>query len=229
MVPCQIRLLLHALRELMLRLMTSAKPALRLYRHALSGHCHRVQLLLGLLELSYEAIEVDLVARAHKRPEFLAKSPFGQIPVLEDGALTLSDSNAILIYLALRYDPARRFLPEDAVAQARVQQWLSVAAGQLAFGPAAARLVKVFGLPLDHQRATTIAQDLLRVLDSELGARRFLAGETLTLADVAMYAYVALAPEGGVTLEPYAHVRAWLARVEATPHFVPMTRTPQAA
>ncbi|WP_437606907.1 glutathione S-transferase [Sorangium sp. So ce834] len=203
---------------------TPARP-IRLYRHPLSGHAHRVELFLSLLQLPFERVDVDLKSGAQKAPEFLRKNPFGQVPVIEDGDVTLADSNAILVYLAARYDPSGRWLPRDPVAAARVQQWLSVAAGQLAAGPAAARLVAVFGFKLDLERAKAIAAQLLTVVDQHLSARRFLAGDAPTLADVAMYTYTAHAPEGGVSLEPYGHVRAWLARVEELPGFVPMTRT----
>ena len=122
---------------------------IRLYRHALSGHAHRVELLLSLLGLPHELIDVDLLAGAQKSPEFLAKNPFGQVPVIEDGPLTLADSNAILVYLASRYDEPRRWLPTDPVAAAQVQRWLSVAAGPQAPppAPAAAPAPKAAGLP----------------------------------------------------------------------------------
>ncbi|WP_437315097.1 glutathione S-transferase family protein [Sorangium sp. So ce385] len=203
---------------------TPARP-IRLYRHPLSGHAHRVELFLSLLRLPFELVDVDLKSGAHKAPEFLRKSPFGQVPVIEDGDVTLADSNAILVYLAARYDPSGRWLPRDPVAAARVQQWLSVAAGQLVTGPAAARLARVFGAKVDVDRAKAIAAQLLTVVDQHLSARRFLAGDAPTVADIAMYTYTAHAPEGGVSLEPYGHVRAWLARVEELPGFAPMTRT----
>ncbi|MDJ1159548.1 glutathione S-transferase [Chelatococcus sp. SYSU_G07232] len=202
---------------------------MRLYRHALSGHAHRVELFLSLLGLPVELVDVDLARGAHKTPEFLAKSPFGQVPVIEDSEVTLADSNAILVYLATRHDASGRWLPRDPLAAARVQQWLSVAAGPLASGPAAARLVTVFGAKLDHERAKTIATQLYAVLDRHLAAEPFLAGTTPTIADVAIYFYTAHAPEGGISLEPYAPLRAWLSRVEALPGFVPMQRTPLAA
>ncbi|KYF59341.1 glutathione S-transferase [Sorangium cellulosum] len=203
---------------------TPARP-IRLYRHPLSGHAHRVELFLSLLRLPFELVDVDLKSGAHKAPEFLRKNPFGQVPVIEDGDVTLADSNAILVYLAARYDPAGRWLPRDPVAAARVQQWLSVAAGQLVAGPGAARLARVFGAKVDVDRAKAIAGQLLAVVDQHLSARRFLAGDAPTVADIAMYTYTAHAPEGGVSLEPYGHVRAWLARVEELPGFAPMTRT----
>ncbi|XXX74750.1 glutathione S-transferase [Sorangium sp. So ce134] len=204
--------------------MTIPASPIRLYRHPLSGHAHRVELFLSLLRLPFELVDVDLKSGAHKAPDFLRKNPFGQVPVIEDGDVTLADSNAILVYLAARYDPSGRWLPRDPAAAARVQQWLSVAAGQLAAGPAAARLVTVFGFKLDHERAKAIAAQLFAVVDQHLSARRFLAGDEPTVADVAMYTYTAHAPEGGVPLDPHGNVRAWLARVEDLPGFVPMRR-----
>jgi glutathione S-transferase len=197
--------------------------SLRLHRHPISGHCHRVELLLSLLGLPYEAVTVDLRARAHKSPEFLAKNPFGQIPVLEDGDVVLADSNAILVYLALRHDPARTWLPAEPVGAARVEQWLAVAAGQLAYGPAAARRAAVFGRPIDPATVDA-AVALFNTLDGWLADRRFLVGDAPTLADLAMYAYTERAPEGGVTLDAWPSIRSWLARVEALPGFVPMPR-----
>jgi glutathione S-transferase len=204
--------------------MTESRTPIRLYRHPLSGHSHRVELFLSLLGLPRELVDVDL--SRPRDPEFLAKNPFGQVPVIEDGDVTLADSNAILVYLATRYDSERRYLPADPLALASVQRWLSVAAGQLAAGPAAARLVTVFGAPLDHDRARAIADKLFGVLDRTLAARSHLAGSKVTIADIALYTYTAHAPEGGVSLEPYPNVRAWLERVESLPRFVPMRRTP---
>jgi glutathione S-transferase len=202
---------------------------IRVYRHPLSGHAHRVELFLALLSLPFERIDVDLMKGAHKTPEFLARNPFGQVPVIEDGDATIADSNAILVYLATRYDEAGRWLPRDAVAAARVQRWLSVAAGELAHGPAAARLVTLFGAKLDHERTKAIAARLFAALESHLEHAPFLAGDAPTIADVANYSYTALAPEGGVSLEPFPNVRAWLGRIESLSGFVPVQRTPAAA
>ena len=195
-----------------------------LYRNPLSGHAHRVELLLSLLAIPARLVDVDLRAGAHKTPEFLRKNPFGQVPVIEDGDVTLADSNAILVYLAGRYDQSGAWYPREPLAAARVQQWLSVAAGQLAAGPATARLIKLFGRGLDHGRAVWVAEQLFAVMDQALASQAFLTGATPTIADVAMYTYTAHAPEGGLSLEPYGNVRAWLARVEALPRFVPMQR-----
>lgn len=208
--------------------MTDQNRPIRLYRHALSGHSHRVELFLSLLGLSADRVDVDLASGAHKSSQFLAKNPFGQVPVLEDGDVTLSDSNAILVYLALAYDRSGTWYPADPAVAGQIQRWLSIAAGQLASGPAAARLVTVFKAPLDHDRCKAIANALFSVLETHLAATRFLAGKDPTIADVAVYSYAAHAPEGGVALDGYANLRAWIGRVEALPGFVPMQRTPLA-
>ena len=207
--------------------MTSSKPTrpIRFHRMALSGHAHRVELFLSLLGLPYEVVEVDLRAGAHKRPEFLRMNCFGQVPVIEDGDVTLGDSNAILVYLEGRYAPGQ-WLPRDPEGAAQVQRWLSVAAGQLAFGAAVARVIVLFKRADDPSAAIARANALLQVMDSELAGRPFLAGKEPTLADIANYTYTAHAPEGNVSLDPYPNVRAWLARIEALPGFVPMMKSP---
>ena len=123
---------------------------IRLHCHPLSGHVHRVELFLSLLGLPVEKIPVDLLRAEHKTAPFLALNAFGQVPVIEDGDVVLADSNAILVYLAMTYDSSGQWLPRDAVGAARVQRWLSIAAGPLAYGPAAARVAVVFGRPVDQ-------------------------------------------------------------------------------
>lgn len=102
---------------------------LTFYRHPISGHSHRVLLLLSLLGFQAEVINVDLMSGAQNKPEFTAKNPFGQVPALTDGDVTLADPNAILIYLATQYDTHNSWLPNDAVKAAQAQQFLSAAAG----------------------------------------------------------------------------------------------------
>ncbi|MCX7278071.1 MAG: glutathione S-transferase [Burkholderiales bacterium] len=206
---------------------TPIRPAqpIRLYRHAISGHAHRVQLMLSLLDLPFDLVDVDLLAKAQKTPEFLALNAFGQVPVIQDGNVTLADSNAILVYLATRYAAPGVWLPTDALGAAQVQRWLSVAAGQIAFGPAVARLIQLFNLPTDPKDAIQRANQLFQVMDAHLQQSDYLVGSTPTIADIANYSYIAHAPEGNVALEPYPHLRAWLARIEALPGFVPMVRS----
>ncbi|MCR8933920.1 MULTISPECIES: glutathione S-transferase family protein [unclassified Pseudomonas] len=198
--------------------------AIKLYNFPRSGHAHRVELMLSLLQLPTELIFVDLAKGEHKQPAYLAINSFGQVPAIDDGGVVLADSNAILVYLAQKYGNGR-WLPADPVGAARVQRWLSAAAGPIAFGPAAARLVTVFGAQLNAEEAIARAHNLLKVMDVELGQSAFLAGDEASIPDVSAYSYIAHAPEGNVSLDDYANVRAWLARVEALPGFVGMPRT----
>ena len=205
------------------------RPAQPLVLHdfELSGHCHRVRLMLALLDLPYERVPVDLLGGEQRRAPFLALNPFGQVPVLQDGALTLADSNAILVYLAGRYGD-EHWLPQAPEHAAAVQRWLSVAAGEIAQGPGLARGQTLFKLPGDRAESARRAARLLSVMDEQLALRPFLTGGKPTIADVAGYAYIARAPEGGVSLEPYPHVRAWLGRIEQLPRFLAMPTAPSA-
>lgn len=198
---------------------------MKLYHHPLSGHSHRARLFASLLGLDAELIEVDLLAGEHKQPAFLALNPLGQVPVLvDDEGTVVADSNAILVYLARKHGRTD-WLPEDAVGEAAVQRWLSVAAGELAFGPAAARLVTVFGSRHNPQEVIARAHALLGNLERHLQHRDWLVGNGPTIADVALYSYLSSAPEGNVDLAAYPRVRALLSRIENLPGFVPFVET----
>jgi glutathione S-transferase len=198
---------------------------MKLYYHPLSGHAHRAHLFLSLIGIQHELVPVDLAAGAHKRPEFLKLNRFGQVPVLEDDGAIVSDSNAILVYLAKKYRRSD-WLPETPEGAASVQRWLSVAAGQIAFGPAAARLVTVFGARFNAEEVIGRAHAVLKVIEDELANRPWIAAPQPTIADVALYSYIARAPEGNVDLSPYRNVEAWLGRLEALPGFVPFRNSP---
>jgi glutathione S-transferase len=199
-------------------------PEIILHGTELSGHAHRVELLLRMLGLPYRYAVAPAAVRSS--PEFHKLNPLRQIPVLQDGDLTLADSNAILVYLAKRYAPGSQWLPEEPVAAARVQRWLSIAAGEVMYGPAIARMVTQWNFPGDLARAKQIAAVLLRFMNEHLTTRSFLAAEHATIADLACYSYVGHAPEGGIPLGEYASVLAWLRRVEALPHFKPIPPSP---
>ena len=202
-----------------------SQPAIKLYGFPLSGHSHRAELMLSLLGLPSEFILVDLKQGAHKTAGFTATiNRFGQVPAIDDDGTVLADSNAILVYLATKYGKGQ-WLPSDPVGQARVQRWLSAAAGQLHAGPATARLAVVFGADVDAAAAISRAHALLALMEQQLSETRFLAGEQPSIADIAFYTYVAHAPEGNVSLADYPKVRAWLASIEALPGFVGMPRT----
>ena len=199
------------------------KPNITLYGLKVSGHAHRVEMLLNILDLPYRYQET--MPRAPNNAELLALNPLGQIPVLTDGDLVLADSNAILVYLARCYDSSGRWYPDGAPEQARIQRWLSIAAGEIRFGPALARAIALFGVKADMNTARALADKVLGFMNQHLAQTLYLTGAEPTLADIACYAYVAHAPEGGVSLQPHPHVRAWLDRVEALPRFKGMPRS----
>ncbi|WP_299651703.1 glutathione S-transferase family protein [uncultured Tateyamaria sp.] len=198
---------------------------IKLYRNPKSGHCHRVELMMSLLDVPYETVDLDMANGAHKAPEYLQISPLGQVPAIDDDGTTLSDSNGILAYLVSRYG-SDDWIGTTPVEKAEIQRWLSIAAGEIASGPAAARLVTVFGAGLDHAAAKAKAHGLFKVMEAALDGKTFLVGERLTIADVAGYSYVAHAPEGGVSLDAYPNIQSWLARIEALPKFVGMAKSP---
>ena len=198
---------------------------MKLYHFPLSGHAHRARLFVSLLGTPCEVVDVDLRSGAHKTPDFLALNPFGQVPVLDDDGTIVSDSNAILVYVATKLGRTD-WLPQDAKGAAAVQRWLSVAAGDLAFGPAAARLITVFGAKHNPDDVIARAHVLLKRLEAHLAGRDWLVGTAPTIADVALYSYLSSAPEGNVDLSAYARVNAWLRRIEALPGFVAFARTP---
>ena len=197
------------------------KPAnpITLYGFKLSGHSHRAELMLRLLDLPHRYETVDIFNGAQNSDAFGELNCFRAVPVIDDDGTVIADSVAILTYLASRYDETRTWLPADPVGHAQVQRWLSVAQNQVAHGPAAARVIQRFGVKRDLAQAQAIAARLFRVLDAELGRRDYLAGERATIADVALYSYTAAAPEGGIDMTPYPAINAWLKRVEALPRF----------
>jgi len=196
---------------------------IRIHSFPLSGHAHRVRLFASLADIAHEVIDVDLANGAHKQQPFLALNPAGQVPVIEDGDDIISDSNAILVYLARKYAPS--YIPADPKGEAEMQKFLTLAAGELAFGPAAARLINVFKAPLDADFCKATAAKFLGKLEAHMEGREFLVDGKPTIADVAIYSYTAHAPEGDVSLEPYPNVRRLLAAIEALPGFVPMPVT----
>lgn len=198
---------------------------MKLYSYPLSGHAHRARLFFSLIGQPVEVIDIDLRAGAQKAPEYLRLNPFGQVPVLVDGETVVPDSNAIMVYVAKKLNRTD-WLPESPAGAAAVQRWLSVAAGDIAAGPAAARLITVFGAPLNSEQVIARAHLVLGRLDQALDGREWIAADHPTIADVALYSYTARAPEGFVDLLAYANVREWLARVEALPGFVPFQSTP---
>jgi len=199
---------------------------MKLYDFPLSGHAHRAALFLSLTGVAHERINVDLAAGAHKQPEFLALNTFGEVPVLDDDGIVIADSLAILVYVARKVGPSH-WLPTDPIAEARVQRWLSVAAGKMAYGACAARLITVFGASFNAEEVIGRAYATLEVMEQTLATSRWIAEtDDPTIADVALYSYTARAPEGNVDLSGYPRVQAWLRQIEQLPGFLPFPRTP---
>ncbi|PZV08989.1 MAG: glutathione S-transferase [Leptolyngbya sp.] len=195
---------------------------IQLYGHELSGNSYKVRLFLSLLKLEFEWIKVDLMTAEQKGAEHLARNPFGQVPVLVDGDVTLPDAQAILVYLARQYG-GEAWLPSDALPLAQVIRWLSTAAGEVRQGPENARLYYLFGATnINIERATQKAEFILTQLDKHLSTHSWLEFDRPTMADIAVFPYVALARDGKINLDAYPHVLAWIERVKQLPGYIPM-------
>ncbi|APB34778.1 glutathione S-transferase domain-containing protein [Gloeomargarita lithophora Alchichica-D10] len=196
---------------------------IKLYGHELSGNSYKVRLFLEILQISYEWINVDLMQSAHKSPTYLAINPFGQVPTLVDGELQLGDAQAILVYLARQYG-GDGWLPREPVALAQVIRWLSITAGEVRQGPESARLYHLFGVTsINIERAYQRSQFILTQLDQHLKTHSWLEMAHPTIADIAIFPYVALARDGQVNLDDYPHILTWIERVKQLPNFTPMT------
>ena len=198
----------------------------RLYDYLPSGNGYKVRLVLRQLGLPYELVELDIKHGATRTPEFLAKNPNGRIPLLEiPGHGFLAESHAIIAYLA----EGSALVPTDPLERARMWQWMCFEQYSLEPNIGTARfwiasLGKTeaeLGEKLDEKRRNGHAA--LRVLEKGLEGREFLVGDRYSLADVALYAYTHVAPEGGFALDGYPAIRAWCARVAAQPGHVPIT------
>ncbi len=196
-----------------------------LYEFPLSGHSHKARLLLSLLKVPHERVTVSGAERAHKAPEFLAMNPFGQVPVLRDGDLVLRDSQAILTYLARRHG-GDTWLPSDPAQHAQVAAWMATAANEMTRGPNALRLHHKFGRDIQVGEAQQITAHLLAVLEARLSQCDWVALDHITIADIALFPYLALAPEAQIDLTPCPHVVAWLGRIQALDGYVGMPGIP---
>lgn len=200
---------------------------IQLYDYVLSGSCYKVRLFLSMIGQDYETIPVDYYPGGeHKTLAFLEVNPLGQIPVLRDGDLTLRDAQAILVYLAGKYDAARTWYPEDAATQGQIAMWLSFAGGEV-MNSSAARLHDMLFYDFDIDEVRTAARTAFRVLDDHLTDREFdgahwIVGNTPTIADVACFPYVALSGDGGIPLDDYNAIRRWIAQFKKIPGFTIM-------
>jgi glutathione S-transferase len=173
---------------------------------SLSGNCHKVRLLLSFLELPYQTQPVNLVGGEQRCPDYLQRNPFGQVPVLDDDGLIIRDSQAILVYLAKRYSGSQ-WWPDDTYQLAQIAAWLSTAANEFANGPALLRVHHKFGRAINTPKAQQTAEKLLGIIDRHLESRDWLVSDSVSIADIAAYPYLALAPEGGIAIGDYQNNR----------------------
>jgi glutathione S-transferase len=194
---------------------------MKLYDLELSGNCYKVRLLCALVGIPIEIYATDFMAGEHKTSKFIAMNPLGEVPILDDKGTILRDSQAILVYLASKY-AGEAWLPKDPANAAKVMQWLSTAANEVQHGPGDARLVDLFGYKLDKATAIANSKRILPIFEAHLGNNNWLEMGRVTIADIACFPYIALAHDGGVSLEPYPNIRAWIARIKALPNFIGM-------
>jgi glutathione S-transferase len=194
---------------------------IRLHDYWESGNGYKVRLLFALLGTPHERIELDILKGQTRTPEFLALNPNGRIPLVELGdGRTLAESNAIQWYFA----EGTRLLPDDAFERAQVLQWLCFE--QYSHEPYIAVVrfwtfsnqLEAHSAELPAKREGGVAA--LRVMESHLADRTYFVADRLSIADIALYAYTHVAPEGGFDLEPFPAVRAWLERVRCEPGHV---------
>ncbi|MBS0619558.1 MAG: glutathione S-transferase family protein [Spirochaetes bacterium] len=194
---------------------------IELYEFALSGNCHKVRLMLGMLGIDYQSRVIDGAAREQKSASFLELNPFGQVPVLKDGDVIIRDSQAILVYLARQYGN-ESWYPSEAVTAAQISAWLSTATNDVMRGLAALRAHHKMGRAINVPEAQANADALLKILELHLTSREYLVTPAPTIADIAMYPYVALAPEGKVDPSRFVNIRNWLKNIEQLPGYVSM-------
>lgn len=199
---------------------------LRLYDFLPSGNAYKVRLLLTQLGVPFERIEVDILKRETRTPEFLQKNPNGKVPVLEiDSGHYLAESNAILVYLS----EGTEFLPRDPFERAQVLQWLFFE--QYSHEPylATSRYwISILKKAEEYQEALAEKREpgyaALSVMDQHLSDRKFMVSDRYTIADIGLYAYTHVAEEGGFDLTQFPAVQAWLERVQSQPRHIRITQ-----
>ena len=205
----------------------NTQKGLYLYDYILSGNCYKVRLFLSFLKLEHELIPIDFFPGfEHKQTEFLELNPLGQIPVLMDDGFVLPDAQAILVYLAAKYDSKEAWYPKDPKLQGRITQWLAFA-DSITGSCSAARLHDKLGFKLNIEQARKEGHQNLRLLDDHLVENKIVGKDWLilnrpTIADIACFPYVALAEEGGISLNDYPTARSWINRFKKLQQFIVM-------
>lgn len=198
---------------------------MKLYGRATSGNCHKILLFAALTGIELTLVPVDTVACEQKTEAFTRLNPFQHIPALEDGTVTVWDSQAILIYLARKFD-LTHWWPEDAPSQAHIASWLSISVNEIWYGFACARAARKGKAGIDIDATLAIARDILPKLDTHLAKHDWFATGRPTIADCALFPYIAVSHEGGIDLTAYPALRAWLNRVMALSGFIALEGMP---
>lgn len=167
-----------------------------------------------MIGVDYRSVNVDLAGGESQTDEFKRLNPRGQVPVLVDGEVTIWDSMAILTYLAKRYG-AKNWFPDDDLALTSVMQWLALSENELLYGLARARATLIFNRPFDLKQCQEDGHSGLTTMEQQLSTNKWLATESISIADIACYPYVSLAHEGEVSLDAYPHVQRWMSDVES--------------
>lgn len=198
-----------------------------LHDWVLSPSCYKVRLMASLVGARLDVVAVNFhPGREHRSPAFLGLNPAGTLPVLVHGELILTETPAMLAYL-VRLSGRREWLgPDDPAGAAQVQQWLAFSSG-LTASLGGARLHDMLGREGDvgalrHRGVRSLREVEAALFEARLRDEAFLAGRTPTIADVACFPYIMLAPDGGVSLDPYPQVRLWTRALRALPGFVEM-------
>ncbi|VVO59125.1 Disulfide-bond oxidoreductase YfcG [Pseudomonas fluorescens] len=202
---------------------------MKLYSYKESGNSYKVRLLAALLGIKLDVVEVDLLNDEQHGPEYLAINPRGEVPTLVDGDRSFTDSAAILVYLAGQ-KPNSGFWSTDLAEQALIVDWLAFAASWVQYGVFTARAIVSFKGSYNGLGTTTYENTLaeattrgiksLEILDKSLEGKEWLANDRLTIADIGVFVYVALAPMGDISLEPHTNVTQWIDRVRKQPDFI---------
>jgi len=201
---------------------------IKLYDFELSGSCYKIRMLMNILDVHYEAVPVDFVNKEHKTEKYGALNPFGEIPIFEEDDLRLRDAQAIMVYLARKYDKSNQWYPDDPKSMGLIQQWLSTGGGEI-MNSAGARLVKILNYPFDLEKLQAGANRVFKIMDAHLESREFLELGHPTIGDIACFPYTAMAGEGGIDLAPYPNILKWIDRMKRIPGFIPMPGIPEAA
>jgi glutathione S-transferase len=192
---------------------------MKLYDLEISGNCYKIRLFLSVLGQRYERIPINTKTRENKQAAFLGLNPRGQVPVLDDDGFIVWDSTSILVYLARKYG-GEAWYPSAAREAAEVARWVAVSQQAEVSALARARAIRLFGTPGDAPGLQERGVDFLGFLDRHLRGRSWLALERPTIADIACYPYVALAPDGGIALDKYSALQLWLGRLRRLPGYV---------